>query len=298
MEGGFIFMASVNEVINTDKRPVFGKIILTNKRLVLAGPRGTVYQISKKAITKITQELPYGNWAQEVRQKKTLTVQFLKDDVKSETLLIFDTLNQSLTFEKKVLLEVLEGMQCFFKSPATINGVVNREVTWEKGTVASKGNLLLLKRVERSPVDIQTPPVKIEMNEITSGSTDFVNINNVEAKCIIIKQSSLEKSITTMIGGNPVVVEMLDGLVITIMKDVPCSAALSIRESQVLATIYSGADESNIIEDLLTIEYEQLSTIFEDLIKRGLIRVVRHKVEVELTKKGVRMLDIASQKNI
>ncbi len=66
--------------------------------------------------------------------------------------------------------------------------------------------------------------------------------------------------------------------------------SLSEMEEQILSMVYTGVDSVSV-ESILGLQTEELNKIYDRLVKLGLARVVKIRKEIELTPKGVALVN-------
>ena len=70
--------------------------------------------------------------------------------------------------------------------------------------------------------------------------------------------------------------------------------SLSENEKQILTLIYSGVDFASI-ENIIGISTDELNDYYDRLVDAGLAKVVKIRKEIELTPRGVSMVDKISK---
>lgn len=113
---------------------------------------------------------------------------------------------------------------------------------------------------------------------------------------VVLVLSHVEKSnvVTSLIFCPESTLEMLANYLQRLFDKHKPSINLSENEKQILTLIYSGLDFASI-ENIIGISTDELNKYYDRLVDAGLAKVVKIRKEVELSPRGVSMVDKISK---
>lgn len=174
----------------------------------------------------------------------------------------------------------------YFLASATVGGVVSSAVQWEKGyfSVTDEGLWFLSsKNQQRIPIE-SFGSVKKDMRDVGGKQRmvlvlSYVVKSNVVTSLLLCPESTLE---------------MLENYLQRLFEKHKPTISLSENETQILTLIYSGVDFASI-ENIIGISTDELNKYYDRLVDSGLAKVVKIRKEIELTPRGVSMVDKISK---
>ena len=242
-----------------------GRILLSNKRLVLATNQG------KRTIplSKLTSIKSRENVNEAVASVSNyLSIQFDQD------VLLISPKDQE-SFEEKLYGAVLDQQVVLVKYPAVKGGVV-QEVEWEKARL----------KLGEETVDLAISSgtfVEIELDDVGAVETTERTVLGEERRVVEIEHSVEEAVVQTHISGPTRVVGVLAGLVTSGRE--AADTDLTEEEFEVLMALYSGVSPFKI-PDFVGMDVERVEEIFDDLVESGLLEEVRTRREISLQARG------------
>jgi taxis protein CheF len=174
----------------------------------------------------------------------------------------------------------------YFLASATVGGVVSSAVQWEKGyfSVTDEGLWFLSsKKQQRIPVE-NLGSIKKDTREVGGKQKVVLVLSHVEKSNVV----------TSLIFCPESTLEMLENYLQRLFDKHKPSINLSEDEKQILTLIYSGLDFASI-ENIIGISTDELNKYYDRLVDAGLAKVVKIRKEVELSPRGVSMVDKISK---
>jgi len=178
----------------------------------------------------------------------------------------------------------------FFLSPATVGGVVVKDVQWERGYLSvTEGGLWFLSPRKQ---------IRISLENLGSVGKDIRTVGGKQRVVLVLSHVERGEVITSFILCPETTLEMLGDYIQKLIDNRRPKADLTEKEKQILTLIYSGL-ESSSIESMLSIDSDELNKYYDSLVDHGLAKVVRIRKELELTAKGVALVnEIQKSQNI
>jgi taxis protein CheF len=174
----------------------------------------------------------------------------------------------------------------YFLASATVGGVVSSAVQWEKGyfSVTDEGLWFLSPKFQkRIPVD-NLGSIKRDIRDVGGKQRSVVVLSHVEKSSVV----------TSLVLCPESTLEMLENYIKRLFERRKPAITLSENEKQILTLIYSGLDFASI-ENIIGISTVELNKYYDRLVDAGLAKVVKIRKEIELTPRGVNMLDKVSK---
>ncbi len=175
----------------------------------------------------------------------------------------------------------------YFLSPATIGGVVSSAVQWEKGyfSVTDEGLWFLsTKNQQRIPIE-----------NLGSVNKDVRDVSGKQRMVLILSHVEKSNVVTSLVLCPESTLEMLENYLQRLFEKHKPSITLSENETQILTLIYSGVDFASI-ENIIGISTDELNSYYDRLVDSGLAKIVKIRKEIELTPRGVSMVDKISKR--
>lgn len=247
-----------------------GRILLSNKRLVLAGnggkrtiPLGRVREISGR----------YDVNQMVARVSEYVSVRY-DDDV---ILVSTGTAEDETPFEYDCYRALLDQRVVLAKHPAVKGGVI-QETDWEKGRV----------KIAEGALDLAISTgafVEISLDDVGAVSMGERTVTGKKRVVIEVEHTEDETSVQTYLSGD----NRRTGLLASFLKQNDDEGAsnldLSGVEREILMALYSGVSPFDI-PDFLGKEVEAVEGAFERLIDLDVLEEVRIRRDVSLTARG------------
>ncbi|QGA83815.1 CheF family chemotaxis protein [Halomicrobium sp. LC1Hm] len=244
-----------------------GRIILSNKRLVLVSNEGKrTIPLSKiasitgrdnvnKAIAKVS-----GYLSLQVGPNVTLIA---PQDIEA--------------FEAKLYSALLDQTVVLVKHPAVEGGVV-RDTEWEKGRLKIDGDSVDLAIASGSFVEL-------EVEDVGSAELETKTVMDSQRRVAEIEHTIEGTSVETHVSGSKSDVSVLASFVRRGEQAGEVDVELSKEENEVLMALYTGVSPFQI-PDFVGMEIEQVEEIYDRLIEYGILEPVRTRREVQLEARG------------
>ncbi len=170
----------------------------------------------------------------------------------------------------------------YFLSPAIRGGVLIRDAKWEKGYLSiTEGAIWFL-----SP----SKQLRIPFDSLGSVYKDMRTVGKKRRVVLAITHVENSEVITSFVLCPETTLEMLQDYLKRLIDQHKPKEKLSELEEQILTMVYTGVDSASI-ESMLGISTEELNACFDKFVNLGLARIVKIRKEVELTPKGVALVN-------
>jgi helix-turn-helix protein len=254
----------------TDAAWIGGRVLLSNKRLVLASNDGK-RTIPIQKITDIGGRYDANQRIAEVSGYIGVTVE---DDV------LVVAPEDPDTFELELYRGVLGSQQVLARHPAVEGGVV-QDTDWETARL----------QLEEDSVNVAIADgtfVPIELDDVGAVEMEDRTVEDETRPVVEVEHSEDETSVETYIASSPRKSVILRSLLAGAEEENSAEVELSDTEKQVLMALYSGVSPFEIPE-FTGIDVDEVEAMFEDLIEREILDEVRKRREVTLTARGRNM---------
>jgi helix-turn-helix protein len=175
----------------------------------------------------------------------------------------------------------------FFLSSATVGGVVSSDAQWEKGyfSVTDEGFWFLSAKYQK----------RIPIENLGSVKTDLRNVGGKQRKVLVLSHVEKSSVVTSLVLCPESTLEMLEGYLQRLFEKHKPAIKLSDNEMEILTLIYSGLDFASV-ENIVGVSTDELNNYYDRLVDAGLAKVVKIRKEIELTPRGVSMVDKLSKR--
>ena len=174
----------------------------------------------------------------------------------------------------------------YFLASATVGGVVSSTAQWEKGyfSVTDEGLWFLSSKYQQ----------RIPIDNLGSIKKDMRDVGGKQRMVLVLSHVEKSNVLTSLVMCPESTLEMLDNYLQRLFEKHKPSINLSENEKQILTLIYSGVDFASI-ENIIGISTDELNNYHDRLVDSGLAKVVKIRKEIELTPRGVSMVDKISK---
>jgi len=174
----------------------------------------------------------------------------------------------------------------YFLSSATVGGVVSSSAQWEKGyfSVTDEGLWFLSTKNQK----------RIPIENLGSIKKDIRDVGGKQRMVLILSHVEKSDVVTSLVLCPESTLEMLENYLQRLFEKHKPSIKLSENEMQILTLVYSGLDFASI-ENIIGISTDELNNYYDRLVDSGLAKVVKIRKEIELTPRGVSMVDKISK---
>ena len=244
-----------------------GRILLSNRRLVLGGTEGKrTLQLSK--VDRIEGRYDVNRTIAQVTDY--VSVRLGKDVYLVST-------GESESFERLLHKTILDGEIVLVKHPAIEGGVV-QDVSWRKARVKIDEDAVNLAIEDGSFVQIEIEDVgTIDQGERT--------VKSKERPVLEAEHTVDGTSVETYLSGNQKHCSVLSSVLERGAEQNSSSIDLSKDETEVLMALYSGVSSFEVPE-FLDMDPDDVEEIYERLIELDVLQEVRIRREVALKPRG------------
>jgi hypothetical protein len=244
-----------------------GRILLSNRRIVLAG-NGGKRTIPLSRVTSLEGRFDVNQVVAQV--SSYVSVRF-DDDV----FLVAPA--EADRFEMQLYETLLDQEVVLVRHPAVEGGVV-QDTDWEKAQIKVDEEALNVAMANGNFFQIMLDDV---------GSLDVEERTVIDEKRTIVEaEHTIEgTSVQTYVSGSPRQTSFLASFLSKGQDRTASSIDLSPRENEVLMALYSGVSPFEI-PDFLDMEVDEVESIFERLVELDVLEEVRKRREVALKARG------------
>ena len=244
-----------------------GRILLSNKRLVLASNQGKrTIPLSKVSTIKSRDDAsqPFANVSS-----------YLSLQVGNDVTLVAPRDHEE--FEYELYNAVLDGEIVIVKHPAVKGGVIQDD-EWQKGRMAIDEDLVGLALADGKFVEVEVDDV----GDLTRQEGEVLDEQRLYLE---VEHTVGSTAVETHISGNRRKTNILAGLLGGGGTTDPGEIELSEREQEVLMALYSGVSPFQIPQ-FVGMDVETVEAIYDQLIEQGILELERERREVELKARG------------
>ena len=246
-----------------------GRILLSNRRIVLAGTGGKrTFPLS--AIDRVGGRF-------DVNQRVATVSDYLALQFDGGETVILVAPAEYETFEMDLYDALLSSTKFLVRHPAVEGGVV-QHTEWEPGRVKAEAESVSVATMSGTFVEIRLDDI---------GDTDMGRrtVREEQREVIEVEHSDDSTSVETYISGPKRAVGILRSLLQIGDEQTETSLDLSRQDKQVLMALYSGVSPFDI-PSFLGIDVDQVEELFVRLIDHDVVDEVRVRHEVELNARG------------
>lgn len=244
-----------------------GRIVLSNKRLVIVGNDG------KETIPLSKVQSIKGRY--DVNQTVAKVSNYISINYGPNVYLVsMDEVDQ---FELEIQKAILDGEIILIKHPAVKGGVV-QDTSWRKARVKIDTGIANFA-VEDGTF------VQIEVDDVGTVETDERTVRGSGRPVIEAEHTEDDSSVQTYLSGSKQNVAMLKSVLDRGAEKNASQIDLSAKEEEVLMAIYSGVSPFEVPE-FLGIDIDDVEEIYERLIELDVLEEVRVRREVALKPRG------------
>lgn len=244
-----------------------GRILLSNRRLVLAGAEG-----------KRTIQIPKIDTI-EGRYDVNQAIAQVRDYVSVRTgrdVFLVST-GESESFERTLHKTIIDGRIVLVRHPAIEGGVV-QDVGWNKARV----------KLDEEAVNLAVEDgtyVRIEIDDIGTVERDERAVKSAERPVLEAEHTEEGTSVETYLSGNEKHCSVLESVLKRGAERNASSIDLGTDEKEVLMALYSGVSSFEVPE-FLDMDPDDVEGIYERLVELDVLQEVRIRREVALKPRG------------
>jgi len=244
-----------------------GRVLLSNKRLVLASNQGKrTIPLSKVSTIKSRDDAsqPFANVSS-----------YLSLQVGNDVTLVAPRDHEE--FEYELYNAVLDGEIVIVKHPAVKGGVI-QDAEWQKGRMAIDEDLVGLALADGKFVEV-------EIDDVGDLARQEGEVLDEQRLYLEVEHTVGSTAVETHISGNTRKTNILAGLLGGGGTTDPGEIELSEREQEVRTALYSRVSPFQIPQ-FVGMDVETVEAIYDQLIEQGILELERERREVELKARG------------
>jgi helix-turn-helix protein len=244
-----------------------GRILLSNRRLILAG-NGGKQTIPLSAVERLEGRL-------DVNQDVASVAHYLSLRVSNGVILVAP--KQYDEFEQDFYAAVLNDGTYLARHPAVEGGVV-QNTEWERSRLKVEDEAVSMATVSGTFIEVRLD----DIGDITTGRRTVLDDERV---VIEVEHSDEETSVQTYISGSERQMSFLESLFRKGEEQSETSIELSETDKQVLTALYSGVSPFDI-PSFLDVDVDEVEELYVRLIDHNVLDEVRVRHEVTLNARG------------
>jgi hypothetical protein len=188
----------------------------------------------------------------------------------------FEEFKQSLTeilLNKKIVL---------VKYPVKKGGVVQSNVTWEKGQIGIKGTKIRIVTESGKMAKIDLDKIQLVKKDKREVDGELKNILDLQFS---EEEDEMEFSVECYIHAKASILNILHNFIFGSFDRVTADISLSESEKQIIMSLYTGVSPFEI-PNFIGMDVDEVESIFDRLIELEVLKEVRKRKEVILTTRG------------
>ena len=245
-----------------------GRILLSNRRLILAGSNGK-RTVPLKQIRSLEGRTDVNQLVAKV--SGYVSLQLSTDDV------LLVSAEDPESFERMLYRALLDRQVVLARHPAVEGGVVT-DAEWNKARL----------KIEDGAVDIAIADgsfVEIDLDDIGSMAANERSVKDEKRRVLEVEHSQEGTSVQTYISGSARRCAILESLLRKGESRSEIGVDLTEKQNEVLMALYSGVSPFEI-PDFLGMDVDDVEEVFDRLIELEIIEEIRTRREVALNARG------------
>jgi helix-turn-helix protein len=245
-----------------------GRILLSNKRLILAG-NGGKRTIPLSKIESLDGRTDVNQLVAKV--SGYVSLQLAGGDV------VLVSAKEPESFERMLYRALLDRKVVLARHPAVEGGVVT-DAEWEKARL----------KIEEGAVDLAIADgsfVEIDLDDIGSMEANERSVKDEKRQVLEVEHSEEGTSVQTYISGSARRCSILETLLRKGESRSEIGVDLTERQNEVLMALYSGVSPFEI-PDFLGMDVDEVEEVFDRLIELEVVEEIRVRREVALNARG------------
>jgi hypothetical protein len=245
-----------------------GRILLSNKRLILAG-NGGKRTVPLSKIRSLDGRTDVNQLVAKV--SGYVSLQLTTGDV------VLVSAEDPDSFERMLYRALLDRTIVLARHPAVEGGVVT-EADWEKARLKIEEGAVALAVADGSFVEI-------DLDDIGSMETNERSVRGEKRRALEVEHSEEGTSVQTYISGSERRCSILETLLRKGESRSEIGVDLSERENEVLMALYSGVSPFEV-PDFLGMDVDEVESVFDRLLELEVVEEIRVRREVALNARG------------
>lgn len=247
-----------------------GRILLSNKRIVLAGNDG------KRNLALSEVQGLSGRY--DVNQTVAEVGDYVSIRMRSESVVLVSLGDNTASFESKLYGALLDQTELQVKHPAVEGGVVTDE-QFERARIK-------VDEAELSVAMSNGSFVSVELDDVGSAEAASLDVDGQQKPVLKVEHTvDQDTSVQTYFATDAHTASILESLLTKEAQKSQGSVELSETEKRVLMALYSGVSSFEI-PDFLGMDVDEVEEIFERLVEVDVLEEVRKRREVTMKTRG------------
>jgi hypothetical protein len=252
----------------TDAEWTGGRILLSNRRLVLASSNGK-RTIPLTSVGSLDGRTDVNQLVAKV--SGYVSLRLTDGDV------VLVSAEDSESFERLLYRALLDRRVVLVRHPAVEGGVVT-DAEWKKGRLKIDEGAVALAVADGSFVEI-------DLDDIGSMEANERSVEEEKRRVLEVEHSEDGTSVQTYVSGSSRRCSILETLLRKGESRSEVGVDLSERQNEVLMALYSGVSPFEI-PDFLGMDVDEVESVFDRLIELDVIEEIRTRREVALNARG------------
>ncbi|MDR9380090.1 MAG: CheF family chemotaxis protein [Natronomonas sp.] len=244
-----------------------GRILLSNRRIILAGANG------KRTVSVSNIDTVEGRY--DVNKAIAQVSNYVSIRVGRDVYVV--STGDSEEFERTLHKTIVDGSIVLVKHPAIEGGVV-QSVNWKKARVKLGDGAVNLAVEDGSFIPI-------EIDDVGTVERDSRSVRSKERPVLEAEHTEDGTSVETYLSGNEKHCSVLGSVLRRGADRNSSSIDLSTAETEVLMALYSGVSSFEVPE-FLDMDPDEVESIYEELVELDVLQEVRIRREVALKPRG------------
>ncbi len=246
-----------------------GRILLSNKRIVLAGNDG------KRNVPLSKVSSLSGRY--DVNQTVAQVSDYITLQLSGDSVLLVSMGGNTEQFETKLYGALLDQTELLVKHPAVKGGVV-QDGSFERARIKVDD--------EQLSVAMQSGSfVSVDLDDVGSAEAASLDVQGEKSPVLKVEHTVKDTSVQTYFSSDSHTCSILESLLTKEAQKSQGSVDLSETEKRVLMALYSGVSSFEI-PDFLGMDVDEVESIFERLIEVDVLEEVRKRREVTMKTRG------------
>lgn len=247
-----------------------GRILLSNKRIVLAGNDGK----RNVALSKIASL----SGRYDVNQTVAEVSDYVSIQLQGESVVLVSLAESTEQFEQKLFGALLDQTELLVKHPAVKGGVV-QDGPFERARIKVEDDELSVAMQNGSFVSV-------ELDDVGSADAASLDVQGETSPVLKVEHTvDGDTSVQTYFSSDSHTCSILESLLSMEARKSQGSVDLSETEKQVLMALYSGVSSFEI-PDFLGMDVDEVESILERLVEVDVLEEVRKRREVTMKTRG------------
>ncbi|MFC3476249.1 chemotaxis protein CheF1 [Halobacterium litoreum] len=246
-----------------------GRILLSNKRIVLAGNDG------KRNLP--LSEIASLSGRYDVNQTVAQVSDYVSIQMNNESVVLLSLGENTEQFESKLYGALLDQTEMLVKHPAVQGGVVQDE-SFERARIKVDEDQLSVAMSNGSFVSV-------ELDDVGSAEAASLEVQGEKSPVLKVEHTVDDTSVQTYFSSDSHTCSILESLLSKEARKSQGSVDLSETEKRVLMALYSGVSSFEI-PDFLGMDVDEVESIFERLVEVDVLEEVRKRREVSMKTRG------------